>query len=512
MDRIDWREASTDGLSWGGTVKVATLRQGVAQASAPLPAPFVATVAFLILGSLAPLLIIGATPDDRSSGNYLGPLTVSVLAGGRYALILGSRQRRLYEMTFWLFTYVFLGVAPLVQLRLGQDTDTARNINHNLDWTTSSIVLVGCLAVFAGLFLAELKIFKPIRLVADQRVGTPPVADLKVGRVTLLSFVSIALFAYYASHLGIGNLFTNRLNLDFIRNSVWADRTTASLITGATQMGLVVAVVAQMQIHRKLKAEGKPRSFFLFGATAICLLVAVNPISSPRYVFGTALMAVLTALGAVATLKRFRFLAAGAVFAMVYLFPIADMFRTSLSPSAKSQNPLQSMLSGDFDSFSQITNTVEYVGTQGIAAGQQLLGVIFFWVPRSIWPDKPIDTGSLIANFKLYNFANLSEPIWAEFFINGGWVLLLVGMMALGFLIRRLDKSTENTLTSKGVPGSLGCILPFYLILVLRGSLLQSMAYMSVILVAYLFIRQSPRQAARVVAGAKRGSKDRFTS
>lgn len=96
------------------------------------------------------------------------------------------------------------------------------------------------------------------------------------------------------------------------------------------------------------------------------------------------------------------------------------MFRRSLDATAKSQNPLESMLSGDFDSFSQITNTVEYVNEHGITSGNQLLGVLFFWVPRSIWPDKAIDTGTVLGEFKAYFFKNLSAPLWAESISTAG--------------------------------------------------------------------------------------------
>ncbi|MDB5341039.1 MAG: hypothetical protein JWN70_6658, partial [Planctomycetaceae bacterium] len=172
-----------------------------------------------------------------------------------------------------------------------------------------------------------------------------------------------------------------------------------------------------------------------------------------------------------------------------YLFPVADMFRNSLNPSAKSQNPLASMLSGDFDSFAQITNATEFVAVRGHTWGQQMLGVIFFWVPRSFWPGKAIDTGSMLADMKMYSFRNLSAPLWAEFFIDGGWILLVGGMLVLGVVLRQLDASGERALQVSGTPGLVGCILPFYMLLLLRGSLLQSMALLSIVLVTSAFVR-----------------------
>lgn len=452
----------------------------------PMPNPALATLAALALCAIAPILIEFGTPGEASGGSYVGPLLVAIVSGCAFSVVLGSRSRRLFSMTFWLFVYVFLGIAPMIQLRLGQDTDTARNINHTLDWTTTAVVLVGC-AAFMCAWLVRTKD-------VSEAKGLP---ELNSGRLNVLSIAAIAVFAYYTSKIGFSNLFISRLNLDYLRNVVWSDRTTASLVTGGTQMGLLVAMVGHLHVRKARKAVGERAARFLPFVVFVCLFVSVNPINSPRYVFGTVLLAVLASTGAFSTLGRFRFVALGSVFGMVYLFPIADMFRSSLTPtSTKSQNPLEAMLSGDFDSWSQITNSVEYVASYGHTWGSQMLGVLFFWVPRSIWPDKPIDTGAMLADFKLYDFRNLSAPLWGELMVNGGWVALVVGMFLVGVLIRHLDRKTEMTLRTSSIPGVLGSIVPFYLILVLRGSLLQSMANLSVILVAYFFIR---RRAEKVL-------------
>jgi hypothetical protein len=68
-------------------------------------------------------------------------------------------------------------------------------------------------------------------------------------------------------------------------------------------------------------------------------------------------------------------------------------------------------------------------------------------------------------------------------------VVTVVGMFAFGILIGRLDRSSERVLATTGWPSVMACILPFYLLIVLRGSLLQSMASLAVILVASAFVR-----------------------
>jgi oligosaccharide repeat unit polymerase len=446
----------------------------------PRAAPFLATMVAIALAGLAPTLIVAATPEVGYPSNSLGPMLIAVLAALRLAAIVGASTRRLFEMVFWLYVYVFLGVAPMIQMRLGADTDTAPNVNHYLDWQTTGVVLIGCAAFLIGVLA------RPSQQVIAGTEDVPLVSPL---RANLLTFATLGIFAYYASRIGFGTLFKSRDTLDLARSMAWGDKTTTALIVGVTTMGLLVSAIAQIQVRRQRKQEGRPAPAFLPCISFVALIICVNPISSARYAFGTVFLALIGALGAYKTVKRFRVVTLGAVFGLVYMFPVADMFRRSLDPSAKSQNPLESMLSGDFDSFSQITNTIDYVAANGISWGNQMLGVLFFWVPRSLWPNKPLDTGPIVAEWKMYFFKNLSSPLWAEFFINGGWVFVVIGMLVVGLAVGRLDRKSEAVLSTTGQPSVIASILPFYLLIVLRGSLLQSVSSMAVILLASAFVR-----------------------
>ena len=145
------------------------------------------------------------------------------------------------------------------------------------------------------------------------------------------------------------------------------------------------------------------------------------------------------------------------------------------------------MSTSDFDAFDQVNNTVNYVQVEGHTRGRQLAGSALFWVPRVGWPDKPTNTGELLANFRDYDYGNLSAPVWAEFWIDGGWPLLLVGMGELGWLLRRSDERAKAR-PSQPAPRRLVGILPFYMIIVLRGSMLQAMAGLTVLVLSGLFI------------------------
>jgi hypothetical protein len=239
---------------------------------------------------------------------------------------------------------------------------------------------------------------------------------------------------------------------------------------------------------------------FLLAITTIALFVCINPISSPRYIFGTVLLAFISMLG---LLHTAAFQGHVPRISVRDGLALPDCRHVPPIPGPEREVHRPACINGqcDFDSFDQVINTIEYVQVHGIVWGRQLLGVVFFWVPRSFWPDKPIDKGSMLADWKMYSFRNLSAPIWSELYIDGGWAFLLIGMLILGIAIRPANIKSEATLTLLGVPGILGCILPFYSLIVLR-SMLQSVALMTVVLVCYLFVRSGRNGAGSALRGS----------
>ena len=85
-----------------------------------------------------------------------------------------------------------------------------------------------------------------------------------------------------------------------------------------------------------------------------------------------------------------------------------------------------------YDAFSNVLATLEYVEINGISFGYQLLGVILFFIPRSIWVSKPTSTGELIGEYLMNttprDYSNLSNAIVSEGYINLG----IIGVVLFG--------------------------------------------------------------------------------
>jgi hypothetical protein len=469
-------------------LKAQTLRGERLDVLQEKPAPLLGTYAAIALMGFIPLWILSST-DDGSTGAWAGSLIAVLIAGARFSWIVASSRRRLFEMTAWLFIYVFFGLAPLVQLRDQVDPETTPRLIHEHDWTSVLIVLLSEVALIAGSTMGARVDTKPRsepRRVVDQtRTGI------------MLTILIVAAGAYVAL-VGFQPLIgLSRNARDLAVAALITDDTVRPLVGAFVSMGLLVGIVAQIQVQALRKAAGRSRSFLLVVAGCGLLLVIVNPISSPRFVFLTVALGLIAAFGVYRRIRVYRALSLTALGAMFLVFPLLDLFRNSLDGVIVDSDPLASLKGGDFDSFAQIINTATYVDANGITWGNQLLGVVLFWVPRSLWAEKPTDTGILLAEFKDYWFTNLSAPIPSELFINGGWALLTVGLLLLGYLMRQWDRSSETSIQQYGVPTILGCILPAYFVLVLRGSLLQAMSNLAVILLIWFLVtRRASRPAA----------------
>jgi hypothetical protein len=465
---------------------------------------------FATMAVLVPAIFIRFT-GVPTNASWLWALPMLTISAARFAFLIGSGERRLFEMSFWCYSYAFLGLAPLAQLRLDDWPQTVPRIDPTYAGAASLLAIVGCCAFLAGAVLdnaTSLRLrewpAKPTRDVADQTF------TINYTRTVLLSLFGIVAGIYLLSQVGWLAFLHSREDILDAESDAIPDMSTFAMLRAAACIGPLVGFIALLRFRKEAKkalsvgAEISPSamrtSMVLLVVVGLLLLDIMNPISSARYLAGTAMLAVAAAFGLFATKLRFRLTACGFLVGMLLIFPLADAFRYSKSGELKATNPIQSLLTGDYDSFAQLTNGYLVAAREGIIPGRQLMGVLLFWVPRTWWVDKPLDTGPFIAHERGYSFTNLSAPLWIELFLNGGWVLLVVGMFALGFALHRWDTKLNIQCVVHGLPNVMGCILPFYLMILLRGSLLQAASFLFCIVVFPAFVKQRKNLKTRARA------------
>ena len=101
---------------------------------------------------------------------------------------------------------------------------------------------------------------------------------------------------------------------------------------------------------------------------------------------------------------------------LIFVFPLLDVFRW-YSSTAEGQFDvfgLETILAGHFDAFQMLVRALD-VGE--LTYGYGFLGVLLFFIPRSVWPAKPNVSGLEVAHKSNLYFDNVSMPLIGEFYL-----------------------------------------------------------------------------------------------
>ncbi|WP_420866991.1 O-antigen polymerase [Cobetia marina] len=224
------------------------------------------------------------------------------------------------------------------------------------------------------------------------------------------------------------------------------------------------------------------------------LLILTFVISSPTSMarFQAAVIYIPLFLVFFKALRREFYFPSVLVFGLLFIFPLLDKFRTFSSNDGFGYNLDYSfLLSGHFDSYQ---NFIRVFDLEMISYGWQLLGAILFFVPRSIWPNKPVGSGYNLAQDLNLSLSNISLNYLGEGYINFGILGVLLFLAILGIFCGWFDRKFWKKNINAGVNisnifymFSLGLV--FFL---MRGDLMSSFAYsmgmlFSVMLVVKIF-------------------------
>jgi hypothetical protein len=235
-------------------------------------------------------------------------------------------------------------------------------------------------------------------------------------------------------------------------------------------------------------------------ATCLCLVVLLflnavinNVFSYPRFML-------FTMTFGLAVLFLYRKVRASLVYVLALcvglpLSHAADIFRlpSSEMPRASVFVPTWNFIFlGSFDVYENFIHTIDSVKENGVVYGKQLAGALLFFVPRSIWTDKPLGSGTYIAQFlatkyDVVNF-NIGNPLISEMYLNFHVLGIMIGAFLYGTVTALLDRrywmSVEQGMLGKTCPaGTMDLyrlLYPFLLGLYLfhlRGDFMSSFGY-----------------------------------
>jgi hypothetical protein len=176
----------------------------------------------------------------------------------------------------------------------------------------------------------------------------------------------------------------------------------------------------------------------------------------------------------------------GAIF---FAFPFLNQFRYygNDKPLALIPDP-DFFLQGHFDAYQNLCRVMKI---EFITWGYQFLGVVFFYIPRTIWPNKPVGTGFKLSELQGYEFRNISMPLLGEGYANLGSIGLIMFCIVIASAMGLLDKAInlyERTFNHHNYLTSIYLYFCGALMFILRGDLLSSFAYTASGLVASVIV------------------------
>jgi hypothetical protein len=416
----------------------------------------------------------------------------------RVAYELGSGGSRWFVLIFHSFAYVFLGVAPLVQIG-------ARTLLWAVDPTAdalleaSVICLVGVLLFDVGLWLRHLRplsgrryirqaqagvegglAFHPERCKDSRGARSKHMADRALAFLVATALVSLALLWLRG---GLGYVFASREQMAaaLCPATPSGDLAECGVVTALIRVPpVILAVVA-------LSLRGRGSKSFVRLAIAIGLvglLFTANPVSTPRFWFGAATIGVLGVIAGPRVRSRVLiWLAIPAL--MILVFPALDFGREQGWSFDVTLNPDVLVQKQDFDAFQQVVNGVTYVDAFGTRDGMQTSSALLFFLPRSLWTDKAPATGTLVtASLGVTGNTNVSSPLWEEAYVDFGIVGVAVVLCGLGYLVGTLEAvASVSAVRTRGLATGASPFFVGYGVFLLRGSLLPAIGPLAVAVV-----------------------------
>jgi hypothetical protein len=466
-------------------------------------------ILLLLLGVGFPLVFTELDADSVFDAPVLLSLLVIQWASFRITGLLIRGKPKLVQATFWVFVYIWFGLAALAQTVEQRFPIANQSFSEGHQIEALLTIIVGLITYEVGLLAYPAISGRKLLRWSGSR-------QIKLRRVWLVAaFGAVgALFALWS--YGIGVLVSSRYT---VAEAVYGRPSAGMRLDqgGNKALGLLEVTLvwapAFLALYLLLVLERTPagsqgqRSCTVSSARARMVLIGLvganllvnNPISSPRYRFGGVALALLAVVWPLFSPRRFRLWLCGLIFGVMVAFPLLEVFRFDERNTQIA--PLKELLltSPDFGMFQQELNAQLYVDEEGFTFGEQTLGVVLGYFPRALWPGKPIDTGNVIVRT---DAINASASLWATVFIDGGLLAVAITFFAYGWVTRiseqqYLRRWRQSSFIAAAVPLYAG-----FQIILLRGDLQPAVGSLAPVVVMLLLVSRRSSQVQQSNGGS----------
>jgi len=333
---------------------------------------------------------------------------------------------------FWFCSLIFFVVGPCQAINnmTFENYGPTRSVYRLQDF----LIAEGIVVLFFGTFAICESIFNRTKyLVAVRRTNV----QLALWQVPILLLVTMATFVSYVVFSGgIGNVLATRRDkvvedISFLAYISLGLMTTSAVLIAA----ILVDARARHSLAQRIVVAGQ-----LFAAFVL-LGIAVNPFNSYRFgIVGVWGPIAMTLLG-----RRMRYVWIYFVlfFGVVAVMPLMSLSTRrglagveSFEDSNYSLNLTQLK---DVDVFDTLVHSVGLVEQQGYYWGANTEAICLFFVPRALWPGKPVVGGLIVgedlnANVRSAGTANLSFFVGGDLYMDFGFAGVVGGAMICALL------------------------------------------------------------------------------
>lgn len=456
---------------------------GSPAAMSRVPTPLTNLIALLSVLALL-FATLGGVLTLRSVGRH--STTVVFIFVPLFALLgtllFDEIRRRPYSLNLihLIAVYLLMGASALYQVAMGSYPLTHFNtVQPGRAEMVNAVVILWLFFYAAGYYWRRVL----PRQATEGIVARFLSRNVSLGQTNIALLLCVPVFGYLL-WLGLGGVVTR----------AGATETLASSDTGpiylinkvfARALPFIAALAAFLQI-RRLGVFRAGTTTVLAIVVALGIWYADNPLAGARYWT----VSVLLGLAAPVVFDRFRSAAPLLACLVVGLAVMPALGEARHSENAKElvdtltsisvPSPVVYLAtSGDVGAYGVIDLTLRWTESHGHTLGQQALAWILFFVPRAIWPSKPISTGALVTGDLGFDFTIISAPIMTEPLIDFGWLGIPPFAFVFGRILHFLDDRYHTGRTKRRVR-RIDVMYPFLLGLVLlmtRGSMMSAVAF-----------------------------------
>lgn len=364
---------------------------------------------------------------------------------------------------FYLFILFFIGLAPALQFK--QNTFFL-GVNSKLsedDFLFGNIFFLLCIVLYYFLFQwAHKKNF-------FQKFFSKKEKQIKFSSKTMLVVSVLAALIILA-------YFSFNLKPLFQRQFLWRTKGDFSSVF-LSSINILRAVPLILFIFFKLSGK---KNLALEIVLLLVVVLCNFPLGISRYKMAVTYLPILLIYFKPILKKRTFPIAFIVLFMSV--FPYLHHFRYNNNLLPEKFFDSEMFVEAHFDSYQ---NSINVVTNKVVTNGNQILGTLLFFIPRSYWETKSLGSGYVLAETLEYDgFSNVAVSYFAEGYINFGYVGVFIFTILLALINSSFDRyywlgGSKNNILFQTI---YLVFIPFQFI-ILRGSLMSSVAN----LIGYLF-------------------------